>query len=301
MSRFMQLYLLLVLFCTATVWPQAENAADDAEVSETETILQSQLFTLPETGILRLHIYGEEQTLALQGTSKQILAANGRVVQNQYDSSARIQKRLVWDSPGKESLQPISVISYTYAGDEPFAQSATELRYREKRRLETVFNRNRQPVSIHTYVYDPDTMTVVDKTQRRKDKNTLKDGALLCAESFEYTKDGVVLLYIRINYENTVANKYEEKYFYTEKSSSPDFQIYENDELRRCREYESDDLYVETVFFENNFSARIFYENGFRLREEFRHRDAVVGSKTYPVPQPEHGLEKSAGEQEVSG
>lgn len=240
---------------------------------ETPVLPELHRYTLPESGGLRLTVYGDEQLAMLQGAQRQIHAAGERVVQNEYDAYGRIAARCVWNGMSFDSLEPDSLIRYSYSGESPAAESSVEIRAAEKRRIQTIYNENGLAVSRETYVYDAEAASGAN-------------ASIVCAEAYEYTPEGDILLYRKTQYGQNTEEIYETRYTYTEKAASPDFTVYENGVPKRRRIYDEKDTYTETFFFDGGFAVSVYYEHGFRLREEFMHRSHVTGTKEYARPEP---------------
>lgn len=84
-----------------------------------------------------------------------------------------------------------------------------------------------------------------------------------------------------IHKENSTSSK-SQIYIYNKNDEiPPDFEYYENGEIKNKQVYNSKTDYWVQTYFEDSFSVITFYENNLKVREQYLSEDEVVREKVY--------------------
>lgn len=139
--------------------------------------------------------------------------------------------------------------------------------------LSTESEKNRLVVN-----YDSDGNIIESKNYELSGKKEI----LFEQQYFSYDSDGNVIENTIINYKDNIAS--EKKYIYSyrkDEEDFPDFEYYENSELRKKRTYSSKSNYVEQINIDSDYSVITYYEKYVKVKEIYYLKDEVIREKIY--------------------
>ncbi len=179
------------------------------------------------------------------------------VTRNFFDNSYRLIKKETWNIPNVQEAKKLKTEEYSYNGDsiKPYYKIIRT----EKEIVKTFYTENGLPEISEFY----DDKKVLLKTFEWVYDN---DDRIICE-----TETDVKEAFVK-----------KQNYSYNQNEDiSPDYEYYENNELRLKTVYTDKGTYVTKIFFEDDFTVTTYYVNNKKIKEEYREKDIIIREKNY--------------------
>ncbi|MBQ0052239.1 MAG: hypothetical protein KBT11_09305 [Treponema sp.] len=256
----------------------------EEELKEDEKILQEYAYTEKDGSLRRFSYDSEGMSVNKYGENFYITRMYGKdIVRKTFDQQFRLSciEKLYIESDARNAKLK-NKKDYFYNEDELVVSKTIEEITDKKEKIETRYHENGLPSFILT--------SHQEEEETKKAENKSKDKKETEAPEPKYVSDKEVKLaydenrriveneetiwkYSKNTFGRTVTNKLNTKYVYDfsatteENNLPPDYDFYENGELRLHRKYSSAENYVETMYFDDGFSVAVDYENGVKKQE----------------------------------
>ena len=224
-------------------------------------------------GHLRRFSFGAEQFSLREkdGVRTTVDAAEGLVIRRFFDEQNLIQKKESFKvGTSARALQFLSSREYAYRDGEAIPHQMTEDVTAGNLHTVTTYNDRGLALRVEAahYVYpekkkkkkEPDPPRLV------KDKTSLWD---YDEKNRVVQEEHITYLYSKTatGKEKIDTDAIKKKYSYNGKSSRPDVSYYENNVLRMRTVYQSENVYNETMYFDDGFTVLAYYENNVKRLE----------------------------------
>jgi hypothetical protein len=163
-------------------------------------------------------------------------------------------EKIVWRN-GK-SLDEAKILSrkkWNYSAENFFV---SEENFSAKKIFETSYDKNKNPVLVLEFQ--------TDGGEEKKQKILLKKIAMAYDAENRIVRDEEFFF----DEDAKISYRKKSEFFYTEKSSKPDTNFFENGRIRFSEKYSAEDSFEKTLFFDEGFSVRLKYENGEMTEEK---------------------------------
>lgn len=217
----------------------------------------SEIVYLNSKNRLRQFEYGRENMSInmLPDNTTSVVNVNDDVISLvDYDEEYRLKEKTVWKNSAS-SLSEMNMISrsrYAYKknGDKSELDHVTEEAFVGSLQTETVYDSNLNPIIIKKYEVKNKNKKLVKQINRSFDK----ERRITSEEEINYGKN---------------PGRKKNVFRYTKKADLPDYDFYEDGVLRIRDVYESNKIYTETIYFDEDYSVRTRYVNGEKVLEQY--------------------------------
>jgi len=212
-------------------------------------------------GALRHFSFGKEH-LSQAKLGNQLTVtdeAEGKIRRKIYDQDKKLIKYEEYAS-FSTSDKAVKTISreYKYDPESGILKSTVQENFDELTNTECDYDEKRHLVRKQVFRVEDEKQQPESDVRFEYDENhnvTLEDG-----KYWFYSKGRNDSVITRKSYIKKV-------YKYSDKSSNPDYEYYENFKLRMSTVYESENVYNETMYFNDGFSVELRYEDGIKVEE----------------------------------
>lgn len=246
-----------------TFFSETEKVDDLAE-NKNEKSLTS-VYWRNSKNMLSAFSYDDEVFVPVQlldGERSFISVNQDKICRVKFDKEMKICEEIEWTKGNSVSDSKMIARRRWNYGEK---KSITEELFDQKKIIETFYDEKNNPVKIYNYllVQNPKSTSLEPLPDLKK-----IDGII---ENFYDGENRLIESNIN-DYERKIADNrivYKKKilYIYTSKSSMPDMKVYEDDKLRLVTEYENDETYYETIYFDEKFSVRSKYVDDVMVEE----------------------------------
>lgn len=206
---------------------------------------------------LKFYEYEDELFLPVKDNNKIVMINKNRevVYRRFYDTNNRLQKIEYWNIPDVANSELFLEKNYFYKGDSirPYL-------------LKTVTKDKNQ-----NFYYDNKGNIIKSEDFIVEEKKV----NLCCTTEYTYNKDGLV------ETKQSIQNNNKTLYKYTYNEDLIDYEIYENDLIRKRHKNISDGEYTEDVYLEENYFVKSYYKDYKKTKEEYYLDNELVREKIY--------------------
>ncbi|MBO4321013.1 MAG: hypothetical protein J5857_11170 [Treponema sp.] len=203
--------------------------------------------------------YGEEYftpSMPLDGSNAIVNVNSAIIVRNVYDDQYRLTEKITWKNASTvKDSEMLSKITYYYGSGE----SSVPVRERRElydKKLVNVIRYSPAGKVLQFEKYSKASAKAKEVLEQKITYEYDSKGRITKEESSDLIKE-----------EGRFINKKRE-YRYLRETVKPNVWYYEEGKLRLLTEYgENDDTYVETVFFDGNFSIKSEFKDGVKVNE----------------------------------
>lgn len=206
---------------------------------------------------LRQFEYGSENLSLnkLPDSSTQIVSVNDDIITlTQYDDNYNLTEKTIWKNSDKSTseMNMISRASYLYklVENKWELESVNEESFLGNVQTETVYDKNLNPVIINKYQVNSSGKKLLKTINR------------------SYNSDRQITSEETVEYGSRISRK-KNVYKYTDKADLPDYEFYEDNVLRIKDVYESNEVYTETIYFDDEYRVVCRYEKNKKVLEQF--------------------------------
>ncbi len=227
------------------------------------------------SGRIRRFSYGVEQLAVREkdGLKTLIDSADGLTIRCFYDEHNRmVKKERFMVGSSARSLQLLSSRVYAYNGDAILPYQMTEDVASGNKHSVTTYDERGLVVTLEAAHYEKPEEKQKKEGQPASEAKLIKDRTNFWSYDDEkrITEERVITYYYSKT--TTGRQKIEENqvrrvYDYTGIGRNPDYFYYENGELRIHTVYESENVYNETMYFDDGFTVLARYENNAKRLE----------------------------------
>ena len=242
------------------------------------TVSEMQYFNSDEK--LRLFTYGEEEftlgkTLCGQ---KEIVNVNGDLFERLlYSDDNKLIEKIIWkNAQTLEESKMLKKFTYTYKNSSDAVKPYLIIfeDYTNSKKIKTTYDDKGNAIYSEYF----DSVKLEDESIKEYLTKTV---------SHKYNADNKLLeedeksFYFLQDYSSSQMQERKTKYFYTQKSSLPDSEFYENNVLRIKVTYADQDRYEKRVYFDDNFSVLTRYKDGRKKVEIFYNSQTEIKRRRY--------------------
>ncbi len=183
------------------------------------------------------------------------------IFRTEYDDFMRISRKICWNvSDSQKNLSVFSIKRFEYADGSSLSPSfSVEDFVSEHRVKKTMFGENALPSKI----------------------SETKDGVKTFDCFFYYDSNNRMTSEIVRKYssEDTLVKRTD--YIYTQRSSEPDYRIFEDGELRFSKEFADEGSWTETTRFDGGYEVSASYEHGIKRIETVYQNNRVIRRRRF--------------------
>lgn len=212
---------------------------------------------------LKIMEYGKEVFIPVEGSDKLefINKSDSKVSRNIFDSKYRIITKEVWSIPDVENAVLKLKEEYSYMDDSavPFKKISTT-------------SEGKNIVYYNTK----------GLTQKTESYETGKTDKLISSFAYTYDdKDRVTSEEVRDYTVKPVVIK-KQVYIYNQNEElPPDYEYYENEELKTSTVYEAKGVYVTTIHFDKEYYVKTYYKDFAKIKDVYYAGEQVIREKIY--------------------
>lgn len=199
-----------------------------------------------------------------------IHSAGDRTTRNFYDDNYQVNTKELWKIPGVASAELLQTENFEYE-EETGLLTKKIVTTKNK---ESVFVYNEEKLVIENCQYtiykDEKYLTAKSNYKYTEDKQIEEDTTRTYSYNTDFTKQ---------------TDSFSKKYIYTyneDEEIPPDFEYYEEDELKMKNKYSVEKgNYTSQIFFDEDFAVKTYYEDGVRVKDVYTKADKVIRIKDY--------------------
>lgn len=242
----------------------AEEKIDDLAENKDEKSLTSVCLRNSQK-MLSAFSYDDEVFVPVQlldGERSFISVNKDSIYRVKFDSFMNVSEEIEWKNGNSVSdSNMISRKTWNY-GEK---KSVMEELFLQDKIIETFYDSRNNPVKIYNYflVQNPKSTAENPLPKMKKIDGIIENS---------YDEENRLIEsnlndYARKIEDDRIVYKKKIFYIYTSKSIFPDMKVYEDEQLRLVTEYESDDVYYETIYFGDRYSVRSKYVDDVMVEE----------------------------------
>lgn len=188
-----------------------------------------------------------------------------------YDDNYRLTTKEIWDIKGMNNSNLLQIETYSYV-ENSFKPFKKEIETDSKHQI-IEFNADGNIINSHTYMIFDENEYLISEVNRTYDE--LK--RVLSTENVDYKYYDET--YEKLDY--SFSKRYEYKYNEGE-DIPPDFEYFENDEIKMKNKYSTEKgSYTSQIFFDKIYSVKTFYESELKIKDVYYKNDEVTRIKEY--------------------
>ena len=256
-----------------------EEEKNDLQIIESVTNIENEKSTLVldlENNLSYFNFSDETFSFQKDPSGRVIINSDGKKsVRCYFDEKLRLEKKEIWDITDLNNSSIKKTEFYNYSADNLKPDSLEILEGNSK--ILEVYNSDGKVTAKKIYTQE----NLEDENEKKYILN--EENFYLYDFDFRIVEKKTILY----NYENTGKNKkaatsvQKEVFSYEKNISVPDYFYYENGSLKKSVEYKDSVNYIESIFFEDDFSVESYVSNGKRTKDLFYKNGILIRRKVY--------------------
>lgn len=215
---------------------------------------------------LRLKVmeYGKEFFIPQQSGENLIFinADKDLIYRNVYDKAFRLIKVEKWSNSEKENIRT-SLETYSYIDDSVVPAEKTVA----------------TGTSEEKYFYDSEAL--LTRFEEFKINSKTKSKTPVKFQFWQYDSQKRIVLEAETEFKNSTSLTKESRYKYKNEGQTPDYEYYENSELKIKTVYTSNSDYETSIYFDDEMSVRTTYKNYKKIKDVYYIGDMVLRENEY--------------------
>lgn len=261
-----------------------DQLEDDAETPDENSVVER--FYHDSLKRLRLFNYGEETFVldsSYNGRSTFVTRDDDRILRRYYDDALRLKKIETWNiKGGVKDAAIVALEEFEYSGNSIYPSSSSSIS--ETAYSATTYDENGKPTlirlfSIATDDENPDEKNIMEAKNRER--------ILESVSSWKYSEEGKMIESSFQKMESDgkkVAFSRRETYSYKNSEDEdvpPDYEFYEDEQLRTKIVYKNSDNYEMSYFFDGGYVVTETFEDGKKISDLVMQNGSFVRGQNY--------------------